>query len=356
MNRRKEINDKIITWIINKVKAEYVDDISLVLIYGSHINGTANEKSDVDCYFIPKTERGYELAVDFMIDGVGYDVFPMSWERVEKIADLQESLAPLLGDAQIVFCNHSRDLEHFKALQERMRRNLADKQYVRGIAVGKCEQAGKLCAFMNVSQRISDVRKFSGMAIMMLAEAIAVYHHDYYHFGLKKQWDDLQNNFLDVPKSIIDGYKNVVEADSISDIREYAMQMLMEVYTYLSITIDIQEVSLDETGEVDTINAVLLARMYEEISSTFNKIYICCENGNYILAFLSAVCLQCDLDEAREAGCPAYDLLGVYKYTGLERFSETTRRLEIDFVQFITENGGHIKRYDNFEQFELAGL
>ena len=50
---RKEINDKIVSWIINKVKTEYADDISIVLIYGSYVNGTANRKSDVDCYFIP---------------------------------------------------------------------------------------------------------------------------------------------------------------------------------------------------------------------------------------------------------------------------------------------------------------
>ena len=63
MNKRKEINDKVVEWITNKVKTEYADDISLVLIYGSYINGTANSKSDVDCYYIPKTERGYNLGI-----------------------------------------------------------------------------------------------------------------------------------------------------------------------------------------------------------------------------------------------------------------------------------------------------
>ena len=74
MNKRKEINDKVVEWITNKVKTEYADDISLVLLYGSYINGTANSKSDVDCYYIPKTERGYNLGIGFIIDGVGYDL------------------------------------------------------------------------------------------------------------------------------------------------------------------------------------------------------------------------------------------------------------------------------------------
>ena len=100
----------------NKVKTEYADDISLVLIYGSYINGTANSKSDVDCYYIPKTERGYRLGVGFIIDGVGYDVFPISWERVERIADLEESLSPLVGDAEIVYCNSESDEKQFVVL------------------------------------------------------------------------------------------------------------------------------------------------------------------------------------------------------------------------------------------------
>lgn len=42
MVNQKEVNDKIVAWILNKVKMEYADDISLVLIYGSYINGSAN--------------------------------------------------------------------------------------------------------------------------------------------------------------------------------------------------------------------------------------------------------------------------------------------------------------------------
>ncbi len=77
MEKRKEINDRLVEWIKNKVRTKYADDVSLVLIYGSYTNGTMNSKSDVDCYYIPKTERGYRMAVDFIIEGVGYDLFAL---------------------------------------------------------------------------------------------------------------------------------------------------------------------------------------------------------------------------------------------------------------------------------------
>ncbi len=51
-----------------------------------------------------------------------------------------------------------------------------------------------------------------------------------------------------------------------------------------------------------------------------------------------------------------HDLLSGFYYKDLCGLSETVRRTEEDFVQFITQNGGHIKNYDSFEQFEAAKL
>ena len=53
MERRKEINGRLVRWIAEKAEREYAEDISLVLIYGSYVNGMANRRSDVDCCFIP---------------------------------------------------------------------------------------------------------------------------------------------------------------------------------------------------------------------------------------------------------------------------------------------------------------
>lgn len=116
--------------------------LSLVLIYGSYVNGTANSKSDVDCYYIPKSECGYDLAVDFMIEGVGYDIYPISWERVEKIADLLENMSPPVGDVNIIYSNSADDVERFKTMQARLKRNLLNDNYVKEIAARRCEEAG----------------------------------------------------------------------------------------------------------------------------------------------------------------------------------------------------------------------
>ena len=244
------------------------------------------------------------LALDFFgssnICSVGYDIFPISWERVERIVDLHENMSPLVGDVTIIYSNSAEDVERFKTMQARLKSNLLNDEYVKEIAVKRCEEAGRFCSMLNQNHSASELRKIAGFIIMTLADAVAVYNHDYYHFGLKKQF----------------------------------------------------EVSEHKSQVVNKIDAPWLAALYEEISSTFNKIYVCCETGNYILAFLSAVCLQYELDEAQEAGCPVYELLSNFNYKELSELFETTRRIESDFVKFITEHGGYIKQYDSFEQFE----
>ena len=191
MERRKEINSRLVRWITEKVEREYAEDISLVLIYGSYVNGTANSRSDVDCCFIPKTERGYEMATGFILEGVGYDVFSMSWERVERIACLRENLTPLVGDVEIIFCGSAEDMARFRGMQEKLQCCLADGAYVRKIAEERCREAGRLCGMLEHVRTETEAWKLAGMVIMTLADAVAVFQHGYFHFGLKQQFEDL---------------------------------------------------------------------------------------------------------------------------------------------------------------------
>ena len=94
---RKQLNDQLVRWLRERAAGAFAGELSLVVSYGSHWNGTAGPLSDVDCYFVPKTERGQEFGGQFILQGVGYDIFPMSWERLGNIARLEESLAPLVG-------------------------------------------------------------------------------------------------------------------------------------------------------------------------------------------------------------------------------------------------------------------
>lgn len=355
MKSRKEINDAVTQWILNKVTSEYSEDISLVMLYGSHINGTAGEKSDVDCYFVPKTNRGYDLAVTYILDGVGYDLFPMPWQRLEDISGLKGSLLPLVGDTQMLYCHSPEDVARFEKLREQLLHNLASKEHTRKAVEDKCLEAARCISRMQNTTHLCTLRKYAGVVVMLLAEAIAFRHGDYYHRGLKKQYQDLCR-FPGVPQQIQDGYRNVIEAHGSEAILARTKAYFHDVCHYL----DFFPAHPEKAEEADTTpavcNAAAMAGLYEEICSTFQKVYLCCDSGNHILAFLSAVCLQHELDYAKSLGCPEYDLLRCWDHQNLPSFSENLLHIELDLVQWIENNGGILKRFATFAEFEAANL
>lgn len=356
----KAINEKLVAWIEEKVKCEYAEDISLVLLYGSFINGTANPKSDIDCYFIPRTERGYELAKTFILAGVGYDIFPMDWERAGNIAELEECLIPLVGDVKIIYSSSAEELKRFQRLQAKMKHNLADRLVSQAAARKRAEAAYKLYRDICKPNPLAEIRKLAGHIIMQLADAVAIYNHDYFHRGLKMQFQDLLKlqKEKDIPLRICEEYLHTIQAKTAEESIRHSYGMLCTVGEYIGVGFS-EELARDggESGETAGIvkDISLLAGLYEEISSTFNKIYVCCETDNYILAYLSAVCLQRELDDAhREYGSERYDILSFYEWDNLQKINLAVKAAEDDLVQFIADRGGVIKRYGTFEEFQRS--
>lgn len=361
------VNEKLVNWILKRVENDYADDIALILLYGSYVNGTANEKSDVDCYFIPRTERGYQFAADFIIQDIGYDIFPMNWERVERIAELKEVIVPCVGDVQVLFYHSSEELERFKKLQKLLQDNLNNQDYAKKIAKEKFESVCPLYSELMDCDGLMEARILAGNIIMTLADAVAVYNQEYYHFGLKKQFEDLQK-FEYVPANFIEEYENVIKSEKLTDVKlhcqnlvkafaEFTAWELPEDEKQKETLVAEEESAKEDSAENQPTDFYFLARLYEEISSTFNKIYVCAENGNYRLAFLSAVCLQGELQEiSQEQGVVCYDILSAYDYNDLTKLAETTRKVEQAFIQLITESGEKINKFSDFEDFERAKL
>jgi hypothetical protein len=123
-------NDRILDWAINRVRSQQKGDVSLLVTYGSHLAGTETPVSDVDFYFVPRTRRAYELAQTFIVEGVGYDLSPMTWRRLAGLARLEEPLIPLLGNCKIVFFSSDDDLNRFNRLRLFLEENLANRTFM----------------------------------------------------------------------------------------------------------------------------------------------------------------------------------------------------------------------------------
>lgn len=342
MNKR---NDMIVEWAIKKIEREYKNDVSLLLTYGSYENGTANRLSDVDFYFIPKTERAYNLSKTFIVEGVGFDLFPMSWERVAGIAEFNEVLTPCLANVKILYCNSDDDRKRFTKLQERLKKNLTDKAFMLNKASRKMEMAMDSYKTMMFEEDICELRTLSGDIIMFLSDVVAYANQTYFRRGPKKQIEDLKN-IETIPKDFILMYESITRADSPEQLREYCYKLIKNTREFLNRKIEKSNVKEKKA------NYENLAVLYQEIISTWNKIYICCDNGDNIFAYISGTSLQRELNTAsRKNGLNKFDLMSAYDARQLEKFKERAMRLQKEFVKVIEDNGVTIESYNKVEEF-----
>lgn len=189
VNTVNKRNEMIVDWAVKKIEKEYKGEVALLLTYGSYENGTSNPLSDVDFYFIPKIEHAYKLSKTFIVEGIGFDLFPMSWERVAGLAEINECLTPCLANVKVLYCDSEEDI---------------------------CE-----------------LRTLAGDIVMFLSDAVAYANQTYFKGGLKKQLEDLKN-INSSPKDFVLLYESVIKANSEKEIKEYCYNIIKNTRNFLN--------------------------------------------------------------------------------------------------------------------------
>ena len=342
MNKR---NEMIVDWAVKKIEKEYKGEVALLLTYGSYENGTSNPLSDVDFYFIPKIEHAYKLSKTFIVEGIGFDLFPMSWGRVAGLAEINECLTPCLANVKVLYCDSEEDKMKFEALQNKFSENLNNKDFMLDKAIKKIEMCMESYKDMLFEEDICELRTLAGEIIMFLSDAVAYANQTYFKGGLKRQLEDLKN-INSSPRDFVLLYESVIKANSEKEIKEYSYNIIKNTRNFLN------SKSEKSKQAEKKVNYKELAEMYQEIISTWNKIYVCCDSGNDYLAYISGTCLQGTLNMAsKEYGFNKYDLMGAYNAKNLGQFRNRAKQIQKEFVKMIEDNGVEIEEYDTVEHF-----
>lgn len=336
----------IVEWAIKRIEKEYKEDVAMLLTYGSYENGTANSLSDVDFYFIPKTERAYKLCKTFIVEGIGFDLFPMSWQRVEGLAELKGCLTPCLANVKVLYCNSEEDKLRFEGLQSKLRENLSNKDFMLDKGFSKLEEAMNIYKNMVFEEAICEIRMQAGLIAMALSDGVAYANQTYFSRGLKKQIEDLKA-MESTPKDFVTLYEAMIKANSKHGIVNCCYEMIKNTKQFLN--------NRKEKIEIEEIkpNYEELADLYQEVISTWNKIYVCCDSGNYTLAYISGTCLQELLKDEieKEYGIENLDLMSYYDANDLEKFKKRAKELQDRIVKVIEVNGVAIDSYRTVEDF-----
>jgi hypothetical protein len=101
------------------------DAVAIIACYGSRARGTASLTSDLDIFYIPDEGKAGSLSSQFVLDGLPYDFWPVSWRLAEQIANAESGRpwafsASLIADAQVLHSRSPEDLERFDALKARI--------------------------------------------------------------------------------------------------------------------------------------------------------------------------------------------------------------------------------------------
>jgi|WetSurMetagenome_2_1015567.scaffolds.fasta_scaffold68371_2 hypothetical protein len=225
-------NERLTEWIIGKIRSEYSQDIKLLL-------GDDVYKLDIDRpyraagYYFPASENANKFGMTFIIAGIGYDLFPMSWERMENIADLNEDNAPVLLDARILYSTSDEDRARFLALQRRLRDHLNNPQYSRQKALEKVSVAMELYQTMAFEDTLYKVRKGAGYIVIYLSHAVAYSNQTCFRRGHNEQISDLAK-MPHLPADFVTSIGAVIAAPSIPEITNLCHQLTKNTRQFFS--------------------------------------------------------------------------------------------------------------------------
>ncbi len=334
-----EYNDFVTNWVIDTVKEKYPQDIALVV---SHTTLRIDGGTQAVSYFVPAAKRGNELARTFILDGVGYDIWGISWERLERFAELEEYNLTVLADGEILYAMDEPSVQRFEALKERQRKNLADRRKTRGMALSCYAQAKSLYLEMLFAQG-SDIRLTAGYVLDSLARAIAFANHTYFKRSQTDQLEELKG-MAKVPEGFSQRYLSVIKETDLEGLKRRCYDLIRVVQQFLS------ENQLESPPKEKNFQD--LADWYGELSYTWLRLRHYGAEGDFIKVFMWGIFLQDELNHVCEDfGLEKQELMSYYSAGDLESFVRRSDEIERWMREKITEGSGVIHEYQNAEEF-----
>jgi predicted nucleotidyltransferase len=360
-------------WAIAKAFVEYVrstypDDVALVAAYGSHVSGTPHDRSDLDLYFVPVTDRGTDASLRFILNGIGYDFWPLGWERLERIVRLDElAMIAALVDSMVLYTRARPDSLRFAALQARMRDQLHSgdlpvrlhrfDQVLKSVTA----QLGNLLGPDHAASPSTSLMESNALVAELVA-GLAFLNGQY----LPRSWVQFLpqvKTFRYQPDGLAACLARYLQADSASEIRETCRELVEMCWRF-------REFFRTPVpgGYPDHFTG-----FYEEIKSSFNKVLYACETGDDALARVVAARLQREIawhlarvEEHFVAGDAtpvsyiraAYDRAELPDITAialdgdLSRLAAATRELDERFSALLSDQGVEFTRFASLDELQ----
>jgi hypothetical protein len=344
---------KLCDLLIGKIKRDYPEDVSLVHIHGSYAYGDTHDRSDLDLYFVPKTERGYNLGCTFILDGIGCDLWALSWERLERIANHEEKITSIITDGKVVYYGSGEDKTRFDGLIAKTQGiESGATQGIESSAKPAQSAASKLAPAYKAwfrMQRAGSIAEARASAIDM-AYTISFALSELNGIAIKRGRRLLKQEILampHVPQDFGELYDTAFTSGNINAIKMSYGRLLGNTELLIA-----EQKNLG-TGKVPFERA--FDGWYEEMIQSYNKICHACEIGDIYNPLFAAVEYSSELQSMFERiGIEPLlpDMVAAFDPHDLSRIARAAREHQDGFERLLSENGMEPRRFGSFEEVE----
>lgn len=354
-------------------------EIVIIAYYGSYAKGTASPTSDLDLFYIPDADKARSLSSQFVIDGLPYDFWPISWDFAEAVANAEAGrpwavAASLIADAQLLYYRSVEDRARFEGLQARIAELTRPEQ--RPLMVKKALDAFKEVLFQTGQLRLAVAEEDAAGAywaaqqtVNGAANCLALANQTYFSQG----WGANVEQILALPERPAD-LEALIEAlltsADVARLPEAADRLAQAVHA----TLRAAQHSTAKPAEAQEV----FKDFYFFVFEYTNKILAACEQGDEMKARFAAFQMQEEIAQFmnkvdrgfyprpfnllgeyiggyEKAGLP--DLLKPAVKGDLERLAQQTRRLDARMRAWLTEHNidlGILDSQDDLRRFLKA--
>lgn len=342
MNQR----DAVLEIFLEKVRRDYARDVSLVFTYGSTVSGTAHEKSDIDLVFIPQTRRGNELAMSFLVGDIGYDFFPMSWSRLERIASFEEPLSAVVSESKVVWTASREHEERFEQLRGWIMDALDAPLSLPTLdrAGERIREAMEHAAAMQLAEDLGRIRQSAGGVLNALMDAVCLMNNRIFRRSSSSRMEELR-----AMRQLPDGFEtmcmDVMQGKTAATLRKAAWALLGAVRA--------QYEGMEARMRRPELASDILPGTYEESwCNWWHKIARACAAGDVPGAFLAGISYQAFLDEiAQRSGMARMDIMGRFAPDDLPAFAAAVQGVLADYRQEMIDQHIPLKEFASADAY-----
>ncbi len=339
-------NEKLINMVIERAKRDFPEEIAIIGLTGSFSTEDYHEKSDLDLIIINNTDSGWGIAMCFILEDVGYDIYCTPWPAIEAKAKLENPMISHLVDSQILYCAKPEYMEKFNSYKQRALDTLAKPVGIECIMRAKehINRAKQEYANTTLTEELGKVRYASCGVLYNLVNALTNLNNTYFKRGVKRFLEEI-STYRYLPQDFENIYMSVIHAGTIDEIRCASGQFLRKM-------VELYDAMYTEFIEQPKPTYDNLCGTYEELwCNCRNKVLKSMETGDISYAYHVAMGVQNYLDEMTDTrGTKKFDLMQYFHSDNLKLFRDKFLQAMDDYLEEYNKVGKKAVQFDTFEQ------